>query len=150
MKTLKNTFRLLIIPLIVICGISCKADHVLTLHVDTTVLTPANISAACNFTAGPGTIVLDSMPAEDFTVQAVIHDRIKWQGEASGHTIAIKMIKYESGPAIFKKDNYSGSKKVCARVKANTPGMVAHKYSLFFKVDRDPQVYKIDPKIMVR
>ena len=150
MKTLQSTFRLLIIPLIVICGISCKADHVLTLHVDTTVLTPATISAACDFSTGPGTIVLDSTSAEAFTIQAVIHDRIKWQGVSPGHNISVKMIKYESGPAIFKKDSYTGSKKVCARVRANTPGMVAHKYSLFFKVDRDPRIYKIDPKIMVR
>lgn len=150
MKTLKKPIQLLIIPLLVISGISCKADHVLTLHVDTSMLTPANISAACDFTVSPGTIVLDSSSVEEFTIQAVVHDRIRWEGEASGHSISIKKIKHESGPAIFKNDTYSGSKKVCARVNGHTPGMVAHKYSLFFKVDRDPALYKIDPKIMVR
>ena len=150
MKTTKNCLRLLIISLILTVITSCKADHVLTLHVDTSVLSPANISAACSFTTGPGTIVLDSIPVEDFTIQAVIHDRIRWQGTAHGHSISVKMIKHESGPAIFKRDTYQGSKRVCARVRSNTPGMVAHKYSLFFSVDRDPRVYKIDPKIMVR
>jgi hypothetical protein len=139
----------LIIALLFAFLTSCKADHVITLNVDTTALSQANLATSCSFEVGPGTVVLDDSSLKNFMIEAGVHDRIKWQGIAAENRICIRRIEYKDGSIVFKNLIYSGSRKVRARtIREASEG--EYEYILYFTVGRDKTEFHIDPKIMVK
>lgn len=128
--------------------------HLITLTVDTAVITTSNINDVSSFGQE------DGVSNQEYTITVKSGDIIVWQGVSSSSPndeVMISAINYQGGTNVFGQNTLKDTRQnpgVVVGTVEDRPDGAETKYMISFKVFNDGErrngTFNIDPKIMVK